>query len=223
MHWVGTWATTPAPTEDVALDGQTLRMIAHVSIGGRTLRVRLSNAHGTRKLVIGAAHLALRGDDAGIVAGSGQALSFNRSPSTTIAAGALVVSDPVELEVEPLSDLAISVYLPGELPESFQITGHGTARQTNYISPRGDFTASPTMPVEETTEAYLIVSGIDVLAPEGTGGIVAFGDSLTDCNIATVDANNRWPDQLARRLVARNGGRNARRDEPGSRRQPNSA
>ena len=59
-RWVGTWATTPSATDGVALDGQTVRMIVHTSIGGGTLRVRLSNAYGTDKLHIGAAHVALR-------------------------------------------------------------------------------------------------------------------------------------------------------------------
>jgi lysophospholipase L1-like esterase len=207
MRWVGTWTTTPAPVEGVALHDQTLRMIAHVSIGGRTLRVRLSNAYGTRKLPIGAAQVALRREGAGIVPGSGRPLTFNGAPSTTIPAGALVVSDPVELEVPPLVDLAVSVYLPGDVPESFQVTGHGNAHQTNYLSPPGDFVAAAELPVQETTEAFLFVSGVDVLAPRETGGIVAFGDSLTDANISQLDANHRWPDQLARRLVAREGGR----------------
>ncbi|HLQ33337.1 MAG TPA: SGNH/GDSL hydrolase family protein [Chloroflexota bacterium] len=205
MRWVGTWTTTPAPVEGVALNNQTLRMIAHVSIGGRTLRVRLSNAYGRRKLAIGAAHLALRGEGAGIVPDSDRALTFNGSTSTTIAAGALVVTDPVELEVPPLADLAVSVHLPGDVPETFMVTGHGNAHQTNYISPPGDFTDSAEMAVQHTTQDFLFVTGIDVLAPAETGGIVAFGDSLTDANTSTLDANNRWPDQLARRLVDRGG------------------
>lgn len=207
MRWVGTWTSTPAVVEGMALNAQTVRNIAHVSIGGRVLRVRISNAYGMHKLDIGAASIALRGEGAGIVAGSDRNLTFNGSASTTIAAGALVVSDPVELDVAPLSDLAVSVYLPGNLPDSFQITGHGVARQTNYVSGTGDFTSATTLPVEEATEAHLFVSGIDVLAPDGTAGIVALGDSLTDCNISRVDANNRWPDQLARRLVERGGAR----------------
>src|SRR5207302_757112 len=93
MPWVGTWTTTPAPVEELALSNQTLRMITHVSIGGSRLRIRLSNAYGKRKLAIGAVHAALRSQGAGVVSDSGQALTFNGSPSITIAAGALAVSD----------------------------------------------------------------------------------------------------------------------------------
>jgi lysophospholipase L1-like esterase len=206
-HWVGTWTTTPAPVEGVALNDQTLRMIARVSIGGRSLRVRLSNAYETHRLAIGVARLALRGDGAAIVSGSDRLLTFDGSQSTNIAAGALAVSDPVDLDVPPLADVAVSVYLPGAVPESFQVTGHGNAHQTNYISPPGNFTSAITMPVQQTTEAFLFVSGVDVLASAGTAGIVAVGDSLTDANISKLDANNRWPDQIARRLVARGGSR----------------
>jgi lysophospholipase L1-like esterase len=206
-HWVGTWSTTPAPVEELTLGNQTLRMMTHLSIGGRHLRVRLSNACGLRKLAIGLAHVALRSEDAGIVPQTDRTLTFNGSPSTTIAVGALVVSDPVELEVPPLVDLAVSVYLPGQVPETFEITGHRNAHQTNYISPPGEFTATSAMPVKQTAEAFLFVSGVEVLAPGGTGSVVAFGDSLTDCNLSKLDANNRWPDQLARRLAARSDGR----------------
>jgi lysophospholipase L1-like esterase len=206
MHWVGTWATAPAPAEGVAFSNQTLRMNARISIGGDTLRVRLSNAYGTRPLAIGAAQLDLRASGAGIVPNAGQTLTFGGEPTATIAAGALLVSDPVAMSVAPLTDMVISLYLPGDIPPSFGITGR-YARQTNYISPPGDFSCSDVMPVGRLTDDWYFVNGIDVLAPAATGGIVALGDSLTDANISTLDAFCRWPDQLARRLLARSGGR----------------
>jgi lysophospholipase L1-like esterase len=206
MHWVGTWATTPAPAEGVAFSNQTLRMNARVSIGGRTVRVRLSNAYGSRPLDVGAARIGLRAGGAGIVPASDRSLTFGGERSATIAVGALLVSDPVDLGVPPLGDVAISVYLPGDVPASFGITGR-YARQTNYISPPGDFSALDVMPVGRLTDDWYFVNGIDVMADMETGGIVALGDSLTDANISTHDAFCRWPDQLARRLVARRDGR----------------
>jgi lysophospholipase L1-like esterase len=206
MHWVGTWATAPAPAEGAAFSNQTLRMNARINIGGHTLRVRLSNAYGTRPLTVGAAQLDLRANGAGIVSDAGRTLTFGGSGTATIAAGALLVSDPVEINVAPLTDMVISLYLPGDVPASFGITGR-YARQTNYISPPGDFSCEDVMPVGRITDDWYFVNGIDVLAPAGTGGIVALGDSLTDANISTHDAFCRWPDQLARRLIARKGGR----------------
>ena len=205
-HWVGTWTTAPAPAEGGAFANQTLRMNARVSIGGSHVRLRLSNAYGNRPLTIGGAHIALREAGPAIVAGSVRQLTFGGEPMATIAAGALLLSDPAELALAPLADVAISIYLPGDVPASFGITGR-YARQTNYISPPGDFSGETVMPVGRLTDDWYFVNGIDVMAPAETGGIVALGDSLTDANISTHDAFCRWPDQLARRLAARTGGR----------------
>ena len=206
MHWVGTWTAAPAPAEGAAFSNHTLRMMPRVSVGGSVLRVRISNAYGVRPLAIGAAGVGLRSGGPGLVPGSHRRLTFGGDTSATIAAGALIVSDPVELRFAPLSDLAVSVHLPGDLPASFGITGR-YARQTNYISPPGDFSAEDVMPVGRLTDDWYFVCGIDVVAPKETGAIVAVGDSLTDANISTHDGHHSWPSQLARRLMARQGGR----------------
>ena len=205
-HWVGTWTAAPAPAEGAAFSNHTLRMTPRVSIGGSTLRVRISNAYGTRPLAIGAACVGLRSAGSALVPGSNRRLTFGSEARATIAAGALVVSDPVELAFAPLSDLAVSVHLPGDLPTSFGITGR-YARQTNYISPPGDFAAEEVMPVGRLTDDWYFVCGIDVVAPPETGAVVALGDSLTDANISTHDGHHSWPSQLARRLIARPRGR----------------
>ncbi len=205
-HWVGTWTAAPAPGEGAAFNNHTLRMIPRVSIGGSTVRVRISNAYGLRPLAIGAARVGVRSTGPAVVAGSNRRLTFGGEPSATIAAGALIVSDPVRLEFPPLSDLAVSVHLPGDLPASFGITGR-YARQTNYISPPGDFAAEEVMPVGRLTDDWYFVCGVDVVAPRETGAIVAVGDSLTDANISTHDGHHSWPSQLARRLMARTSGR----------------
>ena len=205
-HWVGTWTAAPAPAEGAAFSNHTLRMTPRVSIGGSTLRVRISNAYGTRPLAIGAACVGLRSAGSALVPGSNRRLTFGSEARATIAAGALVVSDPVELAFAPLSDLAVSVHLPGDLPTSFGITGR-YARQTNYISPPGDFASEEVMPVGRLTDDWYFVCGIDVVAPPETGAVVALGDSLTDANISTHDGHHSWPSQLARRLIARPRGR----------------
>ena len=206
LHWVGSWTTAPAPAEGVALANQTLRMNARLSIGGDTVRLRLSNAHGQQKLVVGMATIGVRDAGPGVVPGALRKLSFGGAEGATIAAGALLVSDPVDLSLPALADVAISVYLPGDLPASFGITGR-YSRQTNYISPPGNFAAETVLPVGKITDDWYLVSGVDVLAPAETGAVVALGDSLTDANISTIDGFCRWPDQLSRRLQARRGGR----------------
>jgi lysophospholipase L1-like esterase len=205
-RWVGTWTAAPAPAEGAAFSNHTLRMIPRVSLGGSTVRVRISNACGARPLAIGAATIGLRSTGPALVPGSLRRLTFGGEPSATVAAGAHVVSDPVALAVAPLADVAVSVHLPEDLPVSFGITGR-YARQTNYVSPPGDFSRDEVMPVGRLTDDWYFVCGIDVLAPPGTGAIVALGDSLTDANIATHDGHHSWPSQLARRLIARQAGR----------------
>ena len=206
-HWVGTWTAAPAPAEGAAFSNHTLRMIPRVSIGGSTA----ARAHleclwhapaGDRR---GVRRPAQHRDRRSCRAPTGGSPSAAKA-GATIAAGALVVSDPVELAFAPLSDLAVSVHLPDDLPASFGITGR-YARQTNYISPPGDFAADEVMPVGRLTDDWYFVCGIDVVAPQETGAIVAVGDSLTDANISTHDGHHSWPSQLARRLVARQSGR----------------
>ena len=209
-HWVGTWSNA-LHQPDLGVPGlanpgfnnQTLRQIVHISVGGPRVRVRLST-FGASGLVIGAAHIALRATAASNVPGSDRTLTFGGTPSITIPPDALVVSDPMELTVPELSDLAISLFVPGNTGPA---TWHFEGRQTSFISPPGDFTASAVMPVSSTTLARFWLAGVDVMASKRTGAIVTLGDSITDGSQSTVDANARWTDQLARRLLAEPGNR----------------
>src|SRR5215472_6468127 len=204
-RWVGSWAAAPAPAEGiVGFNNQTLRLNPRCSIGGERLRVRISNAYGNRPLIVGAATIALRDKGPAIVAGSSRKLTFSGRDSTAIAAGAVQYSDAVDLSVPPLADLVVSFHLPGDVPANFAITGR-YARQTNFISPAGNFAAETVMRVGNLTDKWFFLCGVDVLAPSDAFGVVALGDSLTDGNISTIDAFCRWPDQLARRLAGRAG------------------
>jgi len=201
-RWVGSWAAAPAPAEVVVgFSNQTIRLNPRLSIGGERLRVRISNAYGNRPLLIGAATIALRDKGPAIVARSSRKLTFGGRDAAVVAVGAVQYSDAVDLSVPPLADLAVSFHLPGDVPTNFAITGR-YARQTNYISPPGNFAAAAAMPVGNLTDKWFFLCGVDVLAPSDALGVVALGDSLTDGNISTIDAFCRWPDQLARRLVA---------------------
>ena len=194
----------PAPPQNFS--NQTLREIVHTSISGKRARVVLSNAFGTTPLVVGAAHLAIRDKDAAIVPGSGRALSFSERPSIAIPPGATVVSDPVELAVPPLSDVAVDLYLPGETTTASPAAMHGNALQTSYASPPGNHAGAIDMPIGTTTQSWFVLTRVEVDAAAGVGAIVVLGDSITDGVRSTPDANNRWPDHLARRLAARSSG-----------------
>jgi lysophospholipase L1-like esterase len=206
-HWIGTWATAPVAqpatgTASTGFTNQTLRQVVRVSAGGREIRVRFSNAFGTKPVRVGAAHVALRDTAAAIKPGSDRPLTFGGSPTATMWPGALLLSDPVLLDVAALQDLSISLYLPDDVPASLPITFHGTAKQTNYISPSGNHASTVDMPVASTKQSWYFVSSLEVLAPKTAGVVVALGDSLTDANVSTPDTNSRWPNALAKRLAA---------------------
>jgi lysophospholipase L1-like esterase len=208
-HWVTTWATAqqlapqptlpgPGPNVPATLKNQTVRMVARTSIGGRRVRIQISNAMGSKPLVIGNAHIALRDKAATIVPTSDRALTFGGRSTMTVPPGALIVSDPVDLAVPKLTDLAISLYLP-------QDTGtpsiHPIGLHTNYIA-EGEATGKTSLDTSTTTTAYLWLSSVDVLAPANAGAIIAFGDSITDGFKTTIDKDQAWPTLLAGRFAA---------------------
>ncbi len=207
-HWVGTWSTAlhapaagPPGLTNTGFDNQTLRQIVHTSVGGDRVRLRLST-FGSNALEIGAAHIGLLEAGAAVVPTSDRTLTFGGHMSVTIPPGAIVVSDAVDLDVPPLSDLAVSLYVPGKTGPA---TWHFMALQTSYVSPAGDFTESVAMPVESTTQAWFWVAGVDVTASKQAGAIVVLGDSVTDGTKSTPGANRRWPDRLAERLMMQPG------------------
>jgi lysophospholipase L1-like esterase len=168
-------------------------MVARASIGGRRVRIRLTNALEKPAVRVGAAHIALRSIGSGIMPGSDRALTFGGRPSTLVPPGSVVVSDPVDLAVPALGDLAISLYLPDDtgLP-----TIHPDGMHTAYLAP-GNATGEAEVQASATTTAYLWLAGIDVFAPSRAGAVVAFGDSITDGVGATMDAERAWTSRLA--------------------------
>jgi len=192
---------TFAPQPYVHFTNQTLRQVIRTSIGGSRARVVLTNAFGTSAVTIGAGYIAVREKESKIQP-SGRALTFSGRPTVTIPANAIVFSDPVDLAVPQLGDLAIDLYLPGTTNTPSSLTMHGGARQTSYVSETGNHAGKAAFPTVGTTQSWFLLSRVDVVAPDATGAVVAFGDSITDGAASTIDANNRWPDYLARRLLA---------------------
>jgi lysophospholipase L1-like esterase len=199
-RWVGTWSASPQPAASpVQINVQTLRQIVRTSVGGDRLRVRFSNAYGTSDVVIGSAHVAASAGGAAILEGSDRTLRFNGSPTITIPAGALVVSDVVTLDVPALGDLAVSLYLPGNVAAATQ---HEIGLQTNYLSVPGDFTGATTF-AATPTQSFYFLTAVEVRASENARAIVTIGDSVTDGFASTPDMNQRWPNLLADRLQSR--------------------
>lgn len=211
-NWVGSWATSeqiPEPQNSLApsdLTDSTVRQIVHLSIGGKSLRVHLSNAFGTTALHLTSVHIARPVSPAGsaIDPASDKGLLFGGNPDVIIPPGAQYVSDPIDYPVAPLSDLAISFHLA--VPPSPE-TGHPGSRATTYILP-GDAVSQTELTGAKTVEHWYVIAGIDVSAPPAAFSVVALGDSITDGHATTTNGNDRWTDVLAQRFQANPSTRN---------------
>ncbi|HEX5284881.1 MAG TPA: SGNH/GDSL hydrolase family protein [Bryocella sp.] len=200
-HWVGTWSTAPVASSNSNSrfsDDTTLREVVHVSIGGASLRIVLSNAFGTDTLKIGGATVALPASGSTINGASVPAL-FHGQPAVDIPAGAEVVSDPIALNLPPLSDLAVTIFVPGQTVST--VTQHSFADDTNYELAGNQLTATD-FSTATTLRSWPFLKAVEVLAPRDAAAIVCFGDSITDGAHSTPDKNMRWPDVLARHLQA---------------------
>lgn len=172
-------------------------MIAHTSIAGSELRLRLSSPFGDAAVLIGAVHVAIRRAGAGVARGSDRTVHFNGNGRVTIGPGMVIVSDPIDLALPPHTDVAVSLYLPGDSGAPSAHDGY----HTSYIA-SGDVTASPDMRGAVTAPVYYWLEGIDVMAPASAGLVVAFGDSITEGYQSTADTDRDWPSMLSKRLAA---------------------
>lgn len=180
------------------LSGSTLRQVVYVSIGGEHLRVHFSNAYGTAPLTIRGARVARSAGRARVVAQTVVGLQFEGKTSVTIPAGESITSDPFEFLLEPLSELAVSIYF-GDVP--LDVTGHPGSRTTSYVQ-QGDAIADLVLTHASAADHWYVLSGIDVVSSTASRAVVTFGDSLTDGRGSTTNGNDRWPDVLSRRLRA---------------------
>jgi lysophospholipase L1-like esterase len=202
--WIATWGASqqiPEPRNTLPpadLRDATVRQIFHLSVGGATIRVHITNAFGATPLHFTAVHIAhpLAADASTIDPASDRALTFAGSKDVTVPAGADVVSDPIDFTVAPLSNLAVTYHLD-EPPDPE--TSHPGSRATTYFV-HGDQVSAPTIANASTIEHWFQISEIDVQAPAGAGVIAALGDSITDGHATTTNGNDRWTDVLAARL-----------------------
>ncbi|MDV9174329.1 SGNH/GDSL hydrolase family protein [Streptomyces sp. W16] len=195
--WTGSWEAAPSGTAP-AHPGASFRNVVHLSVGGDAVRVRLTNRLGTAPLRLDTVTVALRGTGPDAVPGSMRTATFKGAGTVTVPAGEDLVTDAVPLAVPDAADLLVTVHTPDD---SGPATYHRAAGQTNYRTPKGNWAAdSDGAAYTTTTTSWYYVAGVDVLDAPAAGSVVAFGDSLTDGNGSTRDANHRWPDRLAERL-----------------------
>jgi lysophospholipase L1-like esterase len=216
-HWVNTWTSMPQLTEPgnmppapftgdgVVLADSTLRQTIHLSVGGRKVRLRFSNSFGGTPLPITKAVVALpAGGQAGVSAveaGTSRQLTFSGRSSITVPTGAQVVSDPVSFDVQPQSNLTVTMYLK-QGQASTSITSHPGSRTTSYLI-KGDQATATDLPRAARTDHWYFLSGAEVWSPGSTAAVAVVGDSLTDGRGSTTNGNDRWPDLLLQRLQVR--------------------
>ena len=202
--WVATWGASqqvPEPQNALPLEDlrdATVRQIFHISIGGLSLRVHLSNAFGTEPLHFSSVHIArpISAATAEIDPATDKALTFAGSSDVIVPPGTDYISDPLEYPVAALADLAVTFHL--DAPPARE-TGHPGSRATSYYV-HGDAVSAAKLIDEKSVDHWYEVSEIDVLAAPEAASVVALGDSITDGHGATTNGNDRWTDVLAQKL-----------------------
>ena len=202
--WVTGWHASAQPgAADPALAGATLRMIVYPQVTGPEVRVRLSNAYGEAPLVIGTVSAARTEGTAALVAGTLRRVAFGGMSGAVIPPGEEVLSDPVPVVAEAGKPLAVSIYLPVR-PDV--VTRHALSLQTSYMSRAGDVALDDRATTFDTPlYSWLVLTGVEVLAPRATNAVIAIGDSITDGMGGRLDAQQRWSDALAARLASAGG------------------
>ena len=200
--WISTWGSGQQLTEPrnnppaPGLSNNTLRQVVYLTLGGKKLQVQFSNAYGSGPVTINAAHIAVSKGAGSIDPATDKALTFEGSPSITIPAGQEIYSDAINFKVAPLSNLAVTIYFGETSPD---VTGHPGSRTTSYIQTGNTVTATDMSSAAKTDHWYNL-SSIDLWLDDSYACIVTLGDSITDGRGSTHNKNNRWPDNLARRL-----------------------
>lgn len=198
--WIGTWATAPVRADDaMSFENTTLREVVHVSAGGSQVRVRFTNRYGDAPVVIGDAAVALQANGAAPADGTQRSLTFGGYRSITIPPHADVFSDPVALTIAPQSNLLVDVYVPGPTGPA---TTHTLAYQTNYYAPGRRTGEVSAQGFTSTYTSWYFINGVDVWSASARGAVVALGDSITDGAGGKANANDRWTDLLAARILA---------------------
>ena len=202
-HWVGTWGTAPQLVERhnnppaPGLENNSLREIVQVSIGGKRVRLKLTNEFSQEATEIKAVELAIAktaGSSCEIDEQSTVSLTFSGNSSVTIPAGGKVVSDAIDFRMDNRQNVAITIHY-GKTSKS--VSGHPGSRTTSYLKEGNttDFTDAI------RTDHWYNILALEVDAPKKAGAVAILGNSITDGRGSTTNQQNRWPDVLSRRLL----------------------
>ncbi|MET0534839.1 MAG: SGNH/GDSL hydrolase family protein [Steroidobacter sp.] len=199
-RWVASWSVAPmahgsAFSGSRSFDNQTVRQVVHISVGGTRMRVKLSNEYGVGALIVGSANIALQSTGSSIVPASNRALTFRGQPSVVIPEGAVVLSDPVNMNAPSNSNLTVSLYVPQNTGFA---TYHENANATAYISAPGDFSDATDFPTQDSSVSRYWLTFVEVLPQRRVSALAIIGDSISEGSTTTLDANRRVNDVLSR-------------------------
>ncbi len=203
-HWVGTWGTAPQLVErhnnppSPGLADNSLREIVQVSIGGKKVRLKLTNEFSREVTEIKAVELAIAktaGSSSEIDEASTVSLTFDGKASVSIPAGGMVVSDPVRFKLRERENVAITIHYGAASPT---VSGHPGSRTTSYLKAGNTTDFSDAV----RTDHWYSIQTLEVEAPKKAGAVAILGNSITDGRGSTTNEQNRWPDVLSRRLLA---------------------
>jgi lysophospholipase L1-like esterase len=188
----------PVITTYADLSNVTIRELVRVAVAGKRIRLRLSNESGADALTLGAVHVAVAGPDGAARPGSDHVVTFDGHGGTTIPASAPLLSDPVDLRVDSLEKLVVSIHIPGTLSRS----GHSLFQ---YVAgPPGNHTDAASLPDARIMSLPALVTQVDVDPVSATSVVVTLGDSITEGAHSTLNGFRSWPDRLTERFASAN-------------------
>lgn len=227
--WVATWTASahgpypsgPAvaqpelrfafPEPSNGANDQTFRLMVRPDLWGRRIRLRFSNAFGSQPVSFDATFVGIQATGGNLAPGTNRPVTFdNGQARITIPPGKFAYSDPIELPfVKSPTDLgvagrrlAVSFHVVGS---SGPMTWHAKAMVTSYVTtPRAGAHAQDEddQAFPFTTTSWYFLDAIEVMAPQDTIVVAAFGDSITDGSLSTLNGHDRWSDALSTRLHA---------------------
>jgi lysophospholipase L1-like esterase len=207
QKWVGTWSTAPQLVEtgnnppSPGLSNNTIRQVVHVSLGGDSLRIRFSNEFSKSSVTLNSVHIAVSKGNGIIDTTTDKVINFNGMQEITIEPGAAIISDPIQFALQPMTDVSITIYFGSTSPD---VTGHPGSRTTSYLL-TGNQVAKADFSSAVRTDHWYIINAIDVLEPESAAAVVVLGNSITDGRGSGTNKQDRWPDELERRLQSNAG------------------
>lgn len=203
QNWVGTWATAPQTVVksfmpyNNNMTNRSVRQVVKVSIGGETIRLKLSNIFSTEPVVIRSVYIAHAKDSFAIDAKSAKYLKFGNKYKVTIPAGKNIVSDPLPFNLKALERVAITINYTSAPTVP---TVHMGSRTTSYIM-KGVTNAHSNFATAFRENHWYNISGIDIYTMRtDLSSIAIIGNSITDGKCSTDNAQNRWPDVMSEML-----------------------